>query len=85
MKQIIKILINKIITKSTFLKLMNTFAKLKMIKAKKYFNRARKFPVWLSENELEELQKKYRFPPEYNYDPKTLEKRGKERAKENMS
>ena len=63
-------------------RLLKAFLRWKSVKVKKVFERAEESPVWLGQNELEALQAKYSFPPEYGYDPQSLEQRGKERAKE---
>ena len=55
-------------------------SKLKIIKAKKIFEKAPGEPIWLERDILESLQKKYPFPPEYGYDPQSLSQRGKDRA-----
>ena len=55
---------------------------LKAIPARRVLARAPEMPAWLGWKELELLAQKYPFPPVYNYDPESLEQRGKERAGE---
>lgn len=54
----------------------------KIRKAKRIFEHASKEPAWLGITDLELLQKKYSFIPEWSYDPATLETRGQKRASE---
>ena len=48
----------------------------KVNSTRKFFKNAQSFPNFLEKSDLEELQKKYPFPPEYGYDEKSLETRG---------
>ena len=57
-------------------------AKLKSIRARMIFNKAAKNPQWLTVENLETLQTKYPYPPEYGYDADSLKKRGIARASE---
>jgi len=75
-------MIKKLMPKSVLRKLLTIFARLMTIKARKIFEQALKTPAWLEWNKLEFLQQKYPYPPLGRYDPQSLEKRGRERAKE---
>ena len=81
----IKSIIKKIVPELILCQLLSVFLKLKTIIAKKRFKRAPETPVWLEWNILESLQQKYPFPPEYCYDPLSLEQRGTERARNILS
>lgn len=78
MSQRFKSIVNKIITEFIPGKLFLLTPKI--LKAKSIFEQASEEPVWLERDVLESLQQKYSSPPEYCYDPKSLEQRGKERA-----
>jgi ubiquinone/menaquinone biosynthesis C-methylase UbiE len=52
------------------------------VKARRIFEQAEVKPDWLGAEMLETLQRKNPFPPEYGYDPQSLERRGKERVRE---
>jgi ubiquinone/menaquinone biosynthesis C-methylase UbiE len=54
----------------------------KVNSTRKFFKNAQSFPNFLKKSDLEELQKKYPFPPDYGYDEKSLETRGIKRAQE---
>jgi SAM-dependent methyltransferase len=70
------ILINKI------LRLRTAIQKFNLPKTKKIFENTDKTPQYLGIHILEELQKKYPFPPDYGYDEKSLLLRGKSRAEQ---
>lgn len=72
----------KAVPKFILPKLLNILSMPKIIKSKKIFERAPERPIWLGWDILESLQQKYPFPPEYGYDPQSLERRGKEWATE---
>lgn len=80
--QSLKSIIKKIVPKFVLYKLLTIFSMLKAIEAKKIFERAPETPVLLGWDILESLQQKYPFPPEYGYDPQSLEQRGKLLARE---
>lgn len=75
-------IIKKILSKKNINLLRNNFQILKVKSTKKIFNKAQASPLFLDKNSLEQLQKKYFFPPVYGYDKKSLELRGITRAKE---
>ncbi|GAF97910.1 unnamed protein product, partial [marine sediment metagenome] len=75
------LIIKKIIPEFILYKLLNTLLKPRIKKAKRAFKQALSTPVYLDQNKLKSLQQKYSYPPNHGYDPQTLEKRGKERAK----
>jgi SAM-dependent methyltransferase len=72
----------KLIPKLVLNKLLSIFARLMTIKGRKIFEQALKAPAWLEWDKLESLQQKYPYTPRYRYDPQSVEKRGRERAKE---
>lgn len=78
----LKSIIKKTVPKFVLYKAWNVFSRLATIKARKSFERAPETPVWLGQDILESLQNEYPFPPDYGYDPQSLEQRGKERANE---
>lgn len=69
-------------SKKTINFLRNNLNIFKVNGTRKLLEKAQIFPDFLEKSDLEELQKKYPFPPEYGYDEKSLESRGKKRAEE---
>ena len=65
--------------------IQSIYSGIRSIKVRKILERASTTSSWLEYDELVKLQKRYPFPPEYGYDPKTVEIRGKERAIELQS
>lgn len=72
----------KILPRSALYNLWTIFSKRKISKAANIFEYSSEIPIWLKRGALEKLQQKYPYPPEYNYDSQSLEKRGEERARE---
>lgn len=72
----------KIFPRTIIYNLWILFSKRKISRAKKTFKQSIEIPIWLERDALEKLQQKYPCPPEYKYDPQSLEKRGEERARE---
>ena len=85
MNQRLKSIIKNIVPKFVLYRLLTLFSSLKTIKARRIFERAPETPAWLTWDILDSLQQKYPYPPEYGYDPQSLEQRGKERAGEILS
>lgn len=79
-------LIRKLVKKHFSKKIINIVRNnlniLKVKSTKTIFNNSDTVPGFLGKTHLEELQKKYPFPPEYGYDKNSLEDRGIKRAKE---
>jgi ubiquinone/menaquinone biosynthesis C-methylase UbiE len=79
-------LIRRIVKKYFSKKLINIFRNnlniFKVKNTRKFFNNSDAIPGFLEKSDLERLQKKYPFPPEYGYDKNSLEARGIKRAKE---
>ena len=79
-------LIRRIVKKYFSKKLINIFRNninlFKVKNTRKLFNNSDAIPSFLEKSDLEELQKKYSFPPEYGYDKNSLEARGIKRTKE---
>ena len=82
---LIKQIIKKIFSKKTINNLRNNFHIFKVKSTREIFNKAETSPLFLDKNTLEQLQKKYSFPPVYGYDQKSIESRGIIRAKEILS
>ena len=83
---LIKHVIKKIFSKKTINILRNNFDIFKVKSTREIFNKAGTSPLFLDKNTLEQLQKKYSFPPVfYGYDQKSIESRGIIRAKEILS
>ncbi len=82
MNQQVKSIIKQIIPPKVIYKLRAALAQPKLTKARKTFEQAEGEPGWLGAGMLEKFQQRYSFPPEYGYDPQSLERRGKERARE---
>ncbi|MCU0343033.1 MAG: class I SAM-dependent methyltransferase [Ignavibacterium sp.] len=81
----LKSIIKKIFSKKIINILANHFHIFKLKSTRKIFHQAQISPPFLEKNFLEQLQKKYSFPPIYGYDKKSLESRGMIRAKEILS
>lgn len=79
-------LIRRIVKKYFSKKIINIFRNnlniFKIKSTRKLFNNSNALPSFLEKSDLEVLQKKYPFPPEYGYDKNSLEVRGIKRAKE---
>jgi hypothetical protein len=79
-------LIRRIVKKYFSKKIINVFRNninlFKVKHTRKIFNNSDTVPNFLEKSDLEVLQKKYPFPPEYGYDKNSLEERGIKRAKE---
>ena len=82
MINLIKRVFKKLFSKKIINIIRNNFQIFKVKKTREIFNQAQPFPLILEKNVLEQLQKKYSFPPNYGYDKKSLETRGIIRAKE---
>lgn len=78
----LKSIIKNIFSKKIINILANHFHIFKLKSTRKIFHQAQISPPFLEKNDLEQLQKKYSFPPIYGYDKKSLESRGINRAKE---
>ena len=79
-------LIRRIVKKYFSKRIINIFRNnlniLKLKNTRKLFNNSDTVPGFLEKTDLEVLQKKYPFPPEYGYDKNSLEVRGIKRTKE---
>ena len=85
LKKVLKYIIPYLIIlkgRDLYFNIRNLPFKLRSIKTKKVFRKSLKSPEWLGISDLEELQKKYPYPPDGGYDKDTLEKRGEYRARE---
>lgn len=79
-------IIKRIVKKYFSKKLINIFRNnlniFKVMSTRNLFNNSQATYKFLDKSDLEALQKKYPFPPEYGYDKNSLEDRGIKRAKE---
>lgn len=81
-RNIIKSIIKRTFPRFVLNKVLVSFSKLTV---QKVFEQSPETPAYLEMDMLESLQKKYPSPPEYGYDPKSLEERGRSRTKELLS
>lgn len=79
---LIRRIVNECFSKKTINFLRNNINIFKVNGTRKLLENAQIFPNFLDKSDLEELQRRYPFPPEYGYDEKSLESRGIKRAKE---
>jgi ubiquinone/menaquinone biosynthesis C-methylase UbiE len=79
---LIKRIVKKYFSKKIINILRNNLNILKLKNTRKLFNNSNTIPGFLEKGDLEVLQNKYPFPPEYGYDKNSLEVRGIKRAKE---
>jgi len=82
MSQQFKSIIKRIIPPRVVYQLRAALAQPKLTKARRIFEQASAEPAWLGTEILDNFQQRYPFPQEYGYDPQSLERRGKERARE---
>jgi len=85
MNQQLKSIIKKTVPKSILSRIPLVFSASKLKKAREIFEQASETSAWLGWDVLELYQHKYPIPSVYNYDPWSLEQRGKSRAKEILS
>jgi len=77
-----KSVIRSCVPKPALRALRRAHAKVVSVGARRTFEGAPEEPVWLERSTLETLQKEYPEPPAYGYDPHSLERRGRQRARE---
>jgi ubiquinone/menaquinone biosynthesis C-methylase UbiE len=78
----IKRIVKKYFSKKSINILRNNLNIFKVKNTRKIIHNSDTIPGFLEKDDLEVLQKKYPFPPEYGYDKNSLEIRGIKRAKE---
>lgn len=76
----IKRIVKRVVPKATLAEFYALRAHLKSREARLAFEQAGASPAWLDEASLQALQQQYGRPPDYGYDPHSLECRGQERA-----
>jgi ubiquinone/menaquinone biosynthesis C-methylase UbiE len=79
---LIRSVVKKYFSKKLINILRNNLNIFKVKNTRKLFNNSNDIPGFLEKSDLEVLQKKYPFPPEYGYDKNSLEERGIKRARE---
>lgn len=80
MNKKLRSILKKVIPKAIRYDLPDLLSRPHRLQVKKIFDNAAPDSGWLEWDALESLQQEYPFPPDYGYDPESLELRGKERA-----
>lgn len=78
----LKLIVKKLLPRRIISLIRNNFHILELNKTRKIFKEAKPSPSFLEPDVLDTLQSKYKYPPEYGYDKKSLENRGIIRTKE---